>query len=63
MSEINVISRTQMIIVEPTSGSVSIINAGLIGPTGPPGAAGTIVSVGPTPPPAPALNALWVDTT
>lgn len=35
--EINVISRTQVINVEPTSGAVSIINAGPAGPTGPTG--------------------------
>jgi hypothetical protein len=34
MSEINVVSRTQQIIVDPSSGSVAIINAGPIGPTG-----------------------------
>lgn len=33
--EINVISRTQTIIVEPTSGSVAVINAGPEGPPGP----------------------------
>lgn len=33
--EINVISRTQIIEVEPISGSVSIINAGPPGPAGP----------------------------
>lgn len=37
MSEINVISRTQQIIVDPASGSVAVINAGPIGPTGAPG--------------------------
>jgi hypothetical protein len=31
--EINVLSRTQIIVVEPTSGSVSIINAGPSGPS------------------------------
>lgn len=43
--EINVISRTQQIIVEPVSASVSVINAG---PPGPSGAAG-----GPPGPPGP----------
>jgi hypothetical protein len=38
--EINVISRTQSIIVEPVSGSVSIINEGPMGPTGPTGPQG-----------------------
>ena len=35
--EINVISRTQIIYVDPTSGSISIINAGPQGPAGPAG--------------------------
>ena len=35
MSEINVISRTQTIIVDPSSGSVAIVNAGPQGPAGP----------------------------
>lgn len=38
--EINVISRTQTIIVDPSSGSVSVINAGPAGPGGPPGEMG-----------------------
>jgi hypothetical protein len=38
--EINVISRTQVINVEPTSGAISIIDAGPQGPAGPPGAGG-----------------------
>ena len=37
MSELNVVSRTQRIIVEPSSRSVSVINAGPIGPAGPAG--------------------------
>lgn len=37
MSEINVISRTQTIIVDPASSSVAVINAGPMGPAGPPG--------------------------
>jgi hypothetical protein len=43
MSEINVISKTQRIVVDPFSSSVSVINAGpqgpqgVVGPTGPPG--------------------------
>lgn len=32
--EINVISKTQIIVVEPSSSSVSIINAGPQGPAG-----------------------------
>lgn len=35
--EINVVSRTQVIIVEPSSESVSVISAGPAGPAGPPG--------------------------
>jgi hypothetical protein len=58
-SEINVVSKTQVIVVEPYSRAVSIINAG---PVGPQGAPGTIVHVGPTAPPTPSVNDLWVDT-
>jgi hypothetical protein len=39
-SEINVVSRTQVIVVEPTAPSVSVINAGPMGPGGPPGSGG-----------------------
>lgn len=35
---------------------------GAVGPAGPPGEDGTIVAVGPTPPPSPAVGDLWVDT-
>jgi hypothetical protein len=35
--EINVVSRTQVIMVEPSSGTVSVINAGPPGPAGPVG--------------------------
>lgn len=38
--ELNVLQRTQRIVVEPTSRSVSVINAGPIGPTGPQGEPG-----------------------
>ena len=41
MSEINVIQRTQTIIVEPVSGSIAIINSGPIGPGGPIGQVST----------------------
>ena len=37
--EINVISRTQVIVVEPTTSSVAVINAGPVGPVGPGGGA------------------------
>jgi hypothetical protein len=40
-TQINVISRTQYIIVEPSSGSVSVINAGPVGPGGPIGQVST----------------------
>ena len=39
-SDINVISRTQHIIVDPASSAVVAINAGPIGPGGPAGQAG-----------------------
>jgi hypothetical protein len=42
MSEINVVSRTQRIIVDPASSSVSVINAGPQGPGGPAGAPGGV---------------------
>jgi hypothetical protein len=38
--EINVLSRTQIINVEPSSGAVSVINAGPVGPPGEPGGGG-----------------------
>lgn len=40
MSEINVIARTQNIVVEPSSRSVSVINEGPPGPSGPVGPVG-----------------------
>src|SRR4249920_4050521 len=64
--EINVISRTQIINVEPTSGAVSIINAGPAGPGGPPGTStGTIILPGTTPPlPSDgAVGNYWLDQT
>jgi hypothetical protein len=39
--ELNVIQRTQYIIVEPSSSSVSVIDAGPIGPGGPVGQVST----------------------
>lgn len=39
--EINVVSRTQQIIVEPAFGSVAVINAGPPGPGGPTGQVST----------------------
>jgi hypothetical protein len=39
MSDVNVISRTQRIVVAPASSSVSVISTGPTGPTGPPGPA------------------------
>jgi hypothetical protein len=41
MSEINVLSSTQKIIVDPASSSVAVINAGPIGPGGPIGEVST----------------------
>lgn len=40
MSALNIISKTQKIIVEPTTRSVSVISAGTIGPRGETGATG-----------------------
>lgn len=54
MSEINVISRTQKIIVEPFSRSVNVINLGPMGPGGPPGAPGDPGEPGGT-----LLSAFW----
>ena len=45
---LNVISRTQQIIVDPVSGTISIVNAGPVGPVGPGGGA-----TGPQGPPGP----------
>lgn len=71
--EINVLSRTQIVVVEPTSGAVSVINAGpqgpsgsstMAGPPGPPGADGTIILSG-VGPPSPSLGSdgqYYVDT-
>jgi hypothetical protein len=39
-----------------------LIGVVVAGPAGPPGQDGTIIHVGPTAPPSPALNDLWVDT-
>lgn len=51
--EINVISRSQIIIVDPISGSVSVINAGPAGPSGPIGPPGANGAAGPTGPVGP----------
>jgi hypothetical protein len=40
MSEINVVSTTQRIVVDPFSSAVAVINAGPMGPAGPPGQVG-----------------------
>lgn len=40
MTEITVLSRTQVIIVDPVSHGISIVNAGLPGPAGPTGPTG-----------------------
>jgi hypothetical protein len=50
MAEINVLSKTQTIVVDPFSGSVSIINAG---PPGPAGVEGVPGPPGPEGPPGP----------
>ena len=64
--EINVLSRTQIINVEPTSGAVSIINAGPVGPGGPIGSAtGSVILPGASPPlPSDgAVGNYWLDQT
>lgn len=48
-----------IVLPEPTI----VRTTGYVGLPGPPGEPGTIVHVGPTPPPDPTLNDLWVDTT
>ncbi len=53
-NEVNVLSRTQIIVVEPLSKSVSIISAGPMGPPGPPGADSTVP--GPEGPPGPSYT-------
>lgn len=66
MSEINVISRTQIINVEPTSSAVSIINAGPAGPGGAIGSATGSVILRGTTPPLPSDGAVgnyWIDGT
>ena len=39
--ELNVVQRSQRIVVNPTSKSISVISAGPVGPAGPTGPAGT----------------------
>lgn len=48
MTDINVVSKTQKIIVDPASSSVSVINAGPIGPGGSDGADGIGMGTGVT---------------
>jgi hypothetical protein len=57
--EINVLSRTQTIVVDPTSSAVSVINAGPVGPPGPVGS--NEVWIAATPPPNQETE-LWYDT-
>lgn len=45
MSQINVVSRTQRIIVDPASSGVSVINVGPQGPGGPIGVTGPHVPI------------------
>lgn len=54
--EINVLSRTQIIVVASPSKSVSIINAG------PPGPASTKITASNTAPTSPSVNDIWIDT-
>ncbi len=55
--EISSLNPTIEITLPPTA-EVNILSL-----PGPPGADGTIVHVGPTPPLDPSVNDLWVDTT
>lgn len=57
-TNIEIFHRTQQIVVNPTDNSVTIVNAGPIGPKGATGSSGTII--GNTPPAN--TDALWVDT-
>lgn len=43
--------------------SLAVVITAPVGPPGPAGEDGTEIAVGPTPPPSPAVNDLWVDTT
>lgn len=45
MGDINVTNQTQKIIVDPSTTSVSVINAGPIGPSGPPGGGVLVVDI------------------
>ena len=72
MSDISVLSRTQRIIVDMASSSVSVINAGPSGPGGPQGLQGEVgpqglpgvsVVVSETAPASPSLGDVWYETT
>lgn len=54
--------KTLASISAPTPMVSEIGLVGIPGPMGPPGPSGTIVHVGPTAPPSPSVNDLWVDT-
>lgn len=57
-----VIDTTQtLVVIDVPPANTSPIDI-FTGAPGAPGAPGTIVAVSPTPPPNPAVNALWVDT-
>jgi hypothetical protein len=63
-TEINVLSRTQIIKVEPVTKSVSLINAGPPGPGGAIGSAtGSVILIGTSPPTAGdgAVGNYWID--
>jgi len=62
MSEVNILSRTQRIIVEPYTRAVSVVSAGAPGPRGPAGANGTPGPAGP-PGPVGATGASGTDIT
>lgn len=59
MTTVEVLQRTQQIIVSPADNSVTIVNAGPVGPQGATGAKGIVTSAtAPTD-----TTVLWVDTT
>jgi hypothetical protein len=59
MTAVEVIQRTQQIIVSPADNSVTVVNAGPVGPKGTTGSKGIVTSaIAPTD-----TEVLWVDTT
>lgn len=61
MSSISVRQTTQKIVVDASTGAVSVISAGAQGPAGPAGE--FPITLGDTPPVAPNIEDLWINTT